>query len=237
MGVMESSEKYDLWNGRLDSEFQYYRMLAEIQFVQEQLVQRKLFPWLPQHEYKRKQLLSILKVMKRLSRFENVLIGMDWDEKKLKYVPKNQLKTGDIDQIISFSLSGYEWTVSHGMQVLHELEEKIHLMPLGINMMYQWEGYLLVRPHESDDAALYRYSWHGVSSPLSTEGTIHTTLTTWMDAHLKSNSAKLRNQISKLKEDLPAPALYFVEVDEALPMENTVIPLVCRQLQKILEKG
>jgi hypothetical protein len=212
----------------LDLELKQYILLAYVQRVRKRFAERKLFPYLSDVATQLDDLLRLQREKEALAQGFGELVGFDpRTGSPVRETPPDPAPIAVVDEVIRFAVPGLEKLRAQGLELQHELSERLRLEPVGVQPLNTMEGWILLRSGSS--ARAYAYSIPLVA---------HTTGPRMRTCFVASYTMGLHCTYEAIKSDLvrthawmPNPAVFAAEFDEELPWMETALPLVKQTLQ------
>jgi len=223
--------------GYVDFELQKYRLLAYLQEVNKCFNETKLYP----------QLADIIFHFNNLSAFrENKKFLQDQFPRRMDQVNMQKLEImyeqmlGDdemmtvLEQITSYATEQMQRTISNGTEIYEFIEKKTRLEPIGILPLYKNEGYLLLRYGSHSEVRAYGYSITLFEhKEAKYKGIRVQYVDTWTRSVVNTYESIKRDIIRSIPV-LPNPAVYCVESELVVPLDETLLPIAKRMLVREL---
>ncbi|GAB2543912.1 hypothetical protein [Spirosoma aerophilum] len=216
----------------LDAEYQKYVVLAYLQAVQQNFVEHKLWPDLP-------ELRSHYDAGIRFSRGKGTLNAafpkrvsrVTGPPPRIEY--KSEVTDPDfmteMDAIMEFALPRFQSMLTEGQQRWTDIAQSLTLAPIGLLPLRPEEGYLLIHATDQAETQVYYFC-----------------LTLYSDQEPGGRRVQLRfveairksfvNTFENIKLDLirrhrhmPNPATFMLESQRYYPVQETLLP-IARQL-------
>jgi hypothetical protein len=230
---MKTLPKNWLTQGWIDFEYKKYQLLAYLQEAEKEFRSIKVYPVLNDlidHHRILKELDAGKTELKNL--FPKALNGIDFQNAQLQYQPQvrdDQLME-EINQITAFALPKLDKRIEEGRRIVDYVESNLIFEPIGIQPLYNKEGYLMVTQENVDDIYAFRYK----SNLLQLAGEKFKNITIWLIGVFRksfSNSLeKLKLQLIKDCQDLPNPATWRLHCQQNFPLQETLLPVGQRLL-------
>ncbi len=225
----------DTWflDGYIDFELQKYKLLAYLKEVNQHFDATRLYPQLGdliahyrnlENFRKNKQLLQD-QFPKELSKIET---------KPPELVYKQLLEDDDtmaeLELITDYAADMMKTTIDNGAGIYEHVEKQLSIEPVGIIPLYKNEGYLLLHYNHDNIVRAYNYT----ISMLQHSNTNYTAVSlNYIDSFAKNISVTYNNiktQLLRAIRTLPNPAVYLVESELAVPLNETLLPIARRAL-------
>jgi len=229
----------DTWflDGYIDFELQKYKLLAYLKEVNQHFDATRLYPQLGdliahyrnlENFRKNKQLLQE-QFPKELSKIET---------KPPELVYKQLLGDDDtmaeLELITDYAADMMKTTIDNGAGIYEHVEKRLSIEPVGIIPLYKNEGYLLLHYNQDNIVRAYNYA----ISMLQHSNTNYTAVSlNYIDSFAKNISVTYNNiktQLLRAIRTLPNPAVYLVESELAVPLNETLLPIARRALVRYI---
>jgi hypothetical protein len=231
----------DNWitEGWVDFEYKKYVLLAYLQHVNQSFKEVKLYPPLADliHHYSR--LKSFVENRNQFKdAFPKLLKSPDFDQMKFHY---QSLIIDDemmqhLEEIVDFSLVNLKHYIEEGKNIYDFLENEMKIESVGVTPLYQKEGYAMLSNEHSKDVFIYRYK-------ISLFQNNNDSFKGIMMDFIKKTRRSIVNTLENLKlelmrtyQDLPTPATYNIHSYQAIPLDESFLPISKRLLLKELSK-
>jgi hypothetical protein len=224
----------DTWfiEGHIDFELQKYRLLAYLKEVNQYFTQTKLYP----------QLSDIVFHFNNLVKFrDNKSLMDDSFPQRLDKVQMEQLKLvykkmvadeemmDELERIVNYALAKMKPTIDTGAEIYELIEHKLHIAPVGIVPLYKDEGYMLLCAGLQEIRA-YSYSITILEhKDARYRGINMTYLDTWSKS-IANTYSQIKRDIIMQNRALPTPAVYSIETELSVPINETLLPIAKRAL-------
>lgn len=223
----------------IDFEYKKYLLLAYLQDVSRQFGETKLYPWLAELIEHYKSAVAIREnkqILKNL--FPHRLSGIDAATKQLNY--ENMLNDNDLMQelstIIEYAIPQFENRVEEGKTVYDIVEEHLHLEPVGIIPLSAEYGYMFLKGGETASTNVYQYQVTFFENATERFKAIHTHFVKEFAATISTTFQSIKVDLIRENKQIPNPAVYSIESEIILPMEETFLPIAKRMLIRHLSQ-
>lgn len=201
----------------LDIEYQTYRLLAHLQYVEEQFLQMKLYPHLSE-------------LIRHYEFVDNISNKMEEIKQRLNTDLNNDI-TEYIYEMSNIIKSKTKVIIDEGISLFNIILKSMEYKAIGIIPEYNQEGYIMASYEKLDylDIMIFR-----ISSIIDNDKYYITEI-----GYLESldNISILRRAPEFIKEyilekyrDLPNPIVIHVNASYYIPLHETLIPIVKRVL-------
>ncbi|RIW13136.1 hypothetical protein D0X99_17135 [Algoriphagus lacus] len=232
---MRTLPKNWITEGLIDFEYKKYQLLAYLQEAEREFKAIKLYPMLGdliEHHRTLNELNSGKTELSKL--FPKALNGIDLNNSQLKYEPKveDDVLMHEISQITSYALPKLKYQIEEGKAIYDFVEEQVEFEPIGIQPIYNREGYILMTRESESDVHAFRYR----SNLIQMAGEKFRSIAFWLvgvfQKSLFTTLEKLKMQLIKEIKELPNPATWRLHSPHSVPIEETLIPVGKRLLLK-----
>jgi hypothetical protein len=159
--------------------------------------------------------------------FPKALNGIDFKSAQLRYEEKvgEDALMNEITQISSFALPKLKRQIEEGRAIYDFVEEQVEFEPVGIQPIYNREGFILMTQESQSDVHAFRYR----SNFLQMAGEKFRSITLWLvgifQKSLFNTVEKLKLQLIREVKELPNPATWRLHSPHVVPMDETLIPI------------
>ena len=217
-----------------DVERTQYQILAGLKRARMAFEEKRVYPHLGRLVELHGALVTVLKRTEDVRTTETGQVtGIDWEEKALAYEwPElEDTEMAIVEDLIRWAIPHIREAIEDGRAVYEHVEDSMELETVGIVPSYLQEGYLMVPEREADQLHVLRYEL----SIIQEEGEKHRALRT---VHCKTveeegvdvHPSSVKLDLLEERRDLPNPATYFSDIGLEVPYEETLLPVVKRQL-------
>ena len=229
-----------LTDGLIDFEFKKYTVLAYLKNIKSHFRKNQLFPFLSDLVLHYNNLTTVRNNKELIyESFPKQISRADFKKLKITYkkIVKDDDLMNEIEDIISYALPQFEYTLSEGKEIYEFIESNVTLSPVGLTPIYSKEGYLMINQGESKDVNVYKYQMAVFYNQDDEYKAIHT-------QHLMESSYSITRTFESIKlelirqfKELPNPATFLVKSDLVIPINQTLLPLAKRLLIKELSQA
>lgn len=223
--------------GYIDFELQKYRLLSYLQTVNQYFHQNKLYPQLSDVIFHYNNLVAF-KDNKRFlqDQFPKRINEVNMQKLELAY---EQMLADDelmqeLENITNFAIERMKSTIDSGAEIYDFIEQQITIEPVGILPLYKNEGYMLLRYGQYSEVRAYAYN---ITLFEHKDAKYKGIKVQYVDSWIRSIANTLENikiEIIKNIRTLPNPAVYSVETDLSVPLDETFLPIAKRMLVRQL---
>ncbi|MFC5408817.1 hypothetical protein ACFPMF_05830 [Larkinella bovis] len=235
-----------LTHGLLDLEYKKFVVLAYLQTVQRRFSAKKLYPDLTELRDHYENGLRFRSRKGSLSAsFPKDVTGIDPETLTVRYRPRQQDENymAEIDSIINFALPRFGQALTNGQEMADELATNLTLTPIGMLPLRRDEGYLFLHwtCHSQTHIYYYNLTWAKLGLPGLTFQTTPTQpiRTRYLDSVRKgvgTTYETLKLELIRRRPFLPNPATFMVESKRRLPLEETLLPIAERLVEREVQE-
>lgn len=230
---MRTLSKNWMTEGLIDFEYKKYQLLAYLQETNKHFQAAKLYPSLGELIEHHRNLNEFKSGKKKLSdMFPKALSNVDLDQAKLHFEPRE--KDGnlieEINQITDFALPKIEKQIREGRTIYDYVEDQVEFEPVGIQPLYNREGFVLLTREQSSEVHAFRYK----SGLLQFAGEKFRSISLWLIGVFQKSLVKtleaLKLDLVKEVKELPNPATWRLHSQQSFPIDETLVPISKRLL-------
>ena len=223
--------------GYIDFELQKYRLLAYLKEVNHFFNETKLYPLFSDVIFHYNNLISFRDSKKLLQ--DNFPKRLDQvNLKKLELTYEQMLADNEIMQelenITTFALEQMKGTIESGAELYDFIEQKTYIQPIGILPLYKDDGYMLLRFGKYSEIRAYSYNISLFEDHNAKyKGLKVQYLDTWPKS-ISNTYGNIKREIIRTFRTLPNPAVYSIETELSVPLNETFLPIAKRMLVRKL---
>jgi hypothetical protein len=223
-------------DGFIDFELQKYRLLAYLQEVNKCFDETRLYPQLSDVIFHYNNLVAFRDSKKLLeSRFPKDLTMVNVEKLELTY--KQMLEDDELmqelERITEFGINHINSTIANGTEIYELVEKQLHIAPVGILPLYKDEGYLLLT-HGKRDVNAYAYTMTLFEHKQARYRGIKIKLVDKFVRSIANTYEQMKLNIIKSMRTMPTPAVYLIESQLTVPIDETLLPIAKRMLVRQL---
>lgn len=221
---------------QIDLEYKSYLILAYLKKVSEYFDSERIYPVLSDLIEHYRELQVLKENAESCESRHAVLSGIDWEKLRLVYekcMPENLLLE-EIMKVVEFSLPHFSSSILEGRAHYEDAEKMIALEGVGVIPLRQDEGYVILEDQESAKNRVYEYHVTLYERPGERFKAIHTSYVRDYPVGLNYHFRSIKQELIRLREDLPNPAVFGAVSARPLPFEETFLPLVRRMLAALI---
>ena len=230
---MKTLPKNWITEGLIDFECKKYQLLSYLQETNKQFKAVKLYPVLGElieHHRLLDELRSGKTELRNL--FPKELNRIELENIQLHY--KTQVHDDEIMKeiglITEFALPKLSGQIEEGKAIYNYVEEQIEFEPVGIQPLYNKEGFILLSSEWTREVHAFRYK----SNLLQMTGEKFRSITMWLvgvfQKTIVNTLEKIKMQLIRDIKELPNPATWRLHSQQDFPIEETLLPISKRLL-------
>ena len=236
---MERLEDNWLTSGLIDFEYKKYLLLAYLSSVEKNFTSNRLYPYLGDLVKHYQNLQQFIHNKSQAEdAFPKRLAQIDLENFVLRY---EQLAQDDdlmieVEKILNFSVPAIQKQLNEGREIYDWIEEQLHLQPVGIVPLELQAGYLFIRNGKEHDTRVYSYLLGFVQQANDTFRSLQTQYISTYTTSIVRSYESIKRSIIETEKLLVVPAVYLVETEIKLPLDETLLPIARRKLVQYLAK-
>ncbi len=199
-------------HGLWDEEYQRYRLLAYLKHVQAAFFAQRLYPPLSDLIESYEELRSLAQAQQTTAVLED--------------------STDTLYRIIQFAIPKLEESIQEGQQIYDLIERHLQVEVVGLIPLYKAEGYLFLRRGGEKVVRAYRYEIRPIQDKEGLVGIRLEPVEEFVFSILATPFTILRERLLKAHKDLPTPLTLVVESPLEVPLQETLLPIIKRNLPR-----
>lgn len=199
-------------HGLWDEEYQRYRLLAYLRHVQAAFFAQRLYPPLSDLIESYEELRSLAQAQQTTAALED--------------------STDTLYRIIQFAIPKLEESIQEGQQIYDLIERHLQVEVVGLIPLYKAEGYLFLRRGGEKVVRAYRYEIRPIQDKEGLVGIRLEPVEEFVFSILATPFTILRERLLKAHKDLPTPLTLVVESPLEVPLQETLLPIIKRNLPR-----
>ena len=225
---MKTLAKNWITEGLIDFEYKKYQLLAYLQEADREFQAVKLYPMLSDLIDHHRILHELNSGKTELSKlFPKALNAIDFQSAQLQF--ERKVEDGEVmkelSQITEYALPRIAAQIEDGKSIYNFVEEQVEFEPIGIQPIYNREGFILVTRENNPDVHAFRYK----SNLLQMAGEKFRSITFWFlgifHKTLVNTLERLKMQLIREVKELPNPATWRLHSHQTVPIEETLVPI------------
>ncbi|MBV7532230.1 hypothetical protein [Chitinophaga sp. sic0106] len=224
-------------DGYIDFELKKYTLLAYLQDINQYFGQHKLYPQLADIIFHYNNLVSFRENKQFLQqRFPKKLSEVNLEKLQLLYeqiIADDELMQ-ELESIIEFAVKKMDGTIREGTELYEFVEDKLHIAPVGLVPLESSEGYMFLSDGRFREVLVYSYRLTIFERADEKFRGIHMSFLDTYKKDLMHTFEYIKSQLIRSHKQLPNPAVYSVETNLVLPINETLLPVAKRTLVKYI---
>lgn len=201
----------------LDIEYQTYRLLAYLQFVEKQFLQIKLYPYLSE-------------LIKHYEFVDNISTKMEEIKKRINTELNNEI-TEYIYEISDIIKNNTKKAIEQGINLFNTILKSMEYEVIGIIPEYNQEGYIIASYEQVNYLDIMRFH----ISSITDYDKFYMTNIEYLEglgniSMLNRAPEFIKRHILEKYKDLPNPIVIYVKASYYVPLHETLIPIMRRVL-------
>ncbi len=224
-------------DGYIDFELKKYTLLAYLQEINKYFCEKKLYPQLADLIFHYNNLVSFKENKKYLQeQFPKKLTGIQLEKLQLLYqsLIEDDALMQELEDIINYASPTMKKIINKGSELYEFVETKLTIEPIGIIPLDHNEGYFLLCEGKCRNTWVYQYRLSIFEKHDEKYRSIKAEFVDVWQRNLVNSYHHIKSQLIRNRSDLPNPAVYAVETDLSLPMEETLLPIAKRSLVRYI---
>jgi len=223
--------------GRIDFELKKYVLLAYLQEINKYFNESKLYPQLADIIFHYNNIVAFRENKKYLQEhFPKKLTGLQMEKLQLLYekmIDDDELMQ-ELEDIIHFSAGKMKHMIRSGTEIYEFVEDKINISPVGIIPLDTHEGYFFLRAGQDKETGVYHYRMSIFEKHDEKYRSIRTLFIDNWHRSISTTYEKMKSTLIQKWQHLPNPAVYLIETDLKVPVDETLLPIAKRSLVKFI---
>lgn len=223
--------------GYIDFELKKYTLLAYLQEIHKHFNESKLYPQLSDLIFHYNNLVAFRENKKYLQEhFPKKFTGVQMEKLQLLYqqmIEDDELMQ-ELENIIGYASGKMKKTISSGVEIYEFVEEKICIQPVGIIPLDSQEGYFFLLAGDQNDTLVYHYRLSIFEKHDEKYRSMKTHYVSSWSRNFVNTFESIKSELIRYRTQLPNPAVYSIELELSLPIDETVLPVAKRSLVKYI---
>lgn len=224
-------------DGYIDFELKKYTLLAYLQEINKHFCEKKLYPQLADLIFHYNNLVSFKENKKYLQeQFPKKLTGIQLEKLQLLYqsLIEDDALMQELEDIINYASPTMKKIINKGSELYEFVETKLTIEPIGILPLDYDEGYFLLCEGQCRNTWVYQYRLSIFEKHDEKYRSIKTEFVDVWQRNIVNSYQHIKSQLIRNRTELPNPAVYAVETDLTLPLEETLLPIAKRSLVRYI---
>jgi hypothetical protein len=224
-------------DGYIDFELKKYTLLAYLQSIHQQFDAQKLYPQLADLIFHYNNLVAFKENKKYLQeQFPKRLTGLQMEQLQLLYehmIEDDELMK-ELESIIDYASKKMQKTISNGTEIYEYVEDALSIFPVGLVPLRHTEGYFFLCSGHASQTLVYQYRLSIFEKHDAKYRAIKTDYISSWQRNIVNSYQNIKTELIKTHLHLPNPAVYVVETELRLPIEETLLPVAKRSLVRYI---
>lgn len=228
-----------LSEGSLDPELTEYRLKAFIKRVKESYRKLHLQPGWEESRFHEQQLQTFRNSWEAArAKLPRKIDRLDWEKSTLIWSDSQKINAWEkwLDEMTTFARDEFHLLSLEGQDIFMQILEEVKIEPVGIEPLYQTEGYLIFTREETNERMIFRYHFGPVHWQVSQSLNYRVEFLYEIKPAGKRSLMALKSDLIRQYPDLPNPATWSVESEVSWPLRPTLLPVALFALKSRLEK-
>ena len=226
-------------DGYIDFELKKYTLLAYLKEIDKYFNESKLYPQLADVIFHYNNIVAFRQNKKYLQeQFPKKLTGLQMQKLQLLYeqmIEDDELMQ-ELEDIIHYAAGKMQSTISNGTEIYEFVEDKLTIAPIGLIPLEQNEGYFFLS-EKTKHTRVYQYRLSIFEKHDEKYRSIKTEfIDTWQRSFINTYES-IKTELIKNRVELPNPAVYSIEINFDVPVEETLLPIAKRSLVRYISKA
>jgi len=226
-------------DGYIDFELKKYTLLAYLKEIDKYFNENKLYPQLADVIFHYNNIVAFRQNKKYLQeQFPKKLTGIQMQRLQLLYeqmIEDDELMQ-ELEDIIQYAADKMQSTISNGTEIYEFVEDKLKIAPIGLIPLEQNEGYFFLS-EKTRHTRIYQYRLSIFEKHDEKYRSIKTEfIDTWQRSFVNTYES-IKTELIKRRIELPNPAVYSIEINFEVPVEETLLPIAKRSLVRYISKA
>ncbi len=223
--------------GYIDFELKKYTLLSYLQEVNRYFFENKLYPQLADLIFHYNNIVAFRENKKYLQEhFPKKLTGIQIEKLQLIYeqmIEDDELMN-ELEAIIHYSAGEMKTTISNGAEICEFVETSLSINPVGLIPLDSQEGYFFLSAGNTRATRVYHYRLSIFERHSEKYRSIKTAYIDNRQRSMVHTYEWLKQDLIRLRSELPNPAVYSIETELSMPVDETLLPIAKRSLVKFL---
>lgn len=228
-----------LTESSLDPELTEYRLKAFIKKVKEAYRKLHLQPGWEESRFHEQQLQSFRNSWEAArAKFSRKIDRIDWENSRLIWTDSQKSKDWEnwLEEMTAFAREEFHLLSVEGKEIFMQILEEVKIEPVGVEPLYQTEGYLIFTQEERNERLIFRYHLGPVHWQVSQTHNYRAEFLFLVKPAEKRSLISLKSELIRQYPDLPNPATWSIESEVSWPLEPTLLPIALFALKSRMEK-
>ena len=223
--------------GYIDFELKKYTLLAYLQEINKYFNESKLYPQLSDVIFHYNNLIAFRENKKFLQEhFPKKLNGIQMEKLQILYqqmIEDDELMQ-ELEEIINYSADKMKGTISSGVEIYELVEDNMLINPVGLIPLDTQEGYFFLNTTVQKQTLVYHYRLSIFEKHDEKYRSMKTAYVNSWDKNFVNTFESIKSELIRYRTQLPNPAVYAIQIELGLPVEETLLPIAKRSLVKYI---
>jgi hypothetical protein len=224
--------------GYIDFEQKKYTLLAYLQEIHRHFDQQKLYPQLSDVIVHYNNLLAFKNNKQFLQQqFPRKLTQLDMQRLETLYqdiIDDDELMK-ELEEIIGYAMARMDKTIKDGTEIYEFVEDKLTIFPVGLLPLETREGYFMLSDGRVRETRVYQYRLSFFEKHDERYRSIRTEFVAEWERNFVNTYENIKAELIRVRTALPNPAVYGIETELALPLDETLLPIAKRRLARFIQ--
>src|SRR5215211_106318 len=223
--------------GYIDFELKKYTLLAYLQAISKHFNETKLYPQLADLIFHYNNILAFRENKKYLQeQFPKKLTGIQIERLQLLYeqMIEDYELMQELENIINYSAGRMKTTISNGTEIYEFVEDKLTITPVGLIPLDIQEGYFFLSAGGTRETRTYYYRLSIFEKHDEKYRAMKTSYVDMWQRSIANTYENIKYELIKNSNNLFNPAVYSIETELSVPIDETLLPIAKRRLVKYI---
>ncbi|WP_336513788.1 hypothetical protein [Pollutibacter soli] len=223
--------------GYIDFELKKYTLLSYLQEIHRHFDETKLYPQLADLIFHYNNMRAFRQNKEFLKQqFPKKFTQMDMQKLEMLYeqITDDDEMMRELEEIMHFALEKMSNSIQDGTQIYEFIEDKLRIFPVGLIPLENVEGYFLLNDGHARDTRVFHYRMSMFEKHDEKYRTIRTSFIAQWERNFVNTLESIKSELIRNRTELPNPAVYGIETDLTIPLEETLLPIAKRCLVKYI---
>jgi hypothetical protein len=224
-------------DGYIDFELKKYTLLAYLQEVNKCFNENRLYPQLADLIFHYNNLVAFRENKKFLQeQFPKRLTGIQMQKLQLLYeqMVEDDAMMQELEEIIHFSAGTMKSSITNGTEIYEFVENKLNIAPIGLVPLEVNEGYFFLCVGTVKETHVYQYQLSIFEKHDEKYRSIKTSFIESRQRNFVNTFQNIKSELIRHRSDLPNPAVYAIETELTIPIQETLLPIAKRSLVRFI---
>jgi hypothetical protein len=140
----------------------------------------------------------------------------------------------ELEDIIHYAMQRMGKTIQNGTEIYEFVENKLNIFPVGLIPLENREGYFFLSDGHARSTRVFHYRLSFFEKHDEKYQSIRTEFVSDWERNFINTYEQIKTTLIRSKKDLPNPAVYGIETELTIPVEETLLPIAKRCLVKYI---